>query len=80
MLFLIFCTKYNLYNTNTFQNVSPFIPVHVPCGSEADYQVATRWNKFTNYTECVSLNDVEEIANIIIYPNPAKNKITIDCS
>jgi hypothetical protein len=52
----------------------------VPCGSEADYQVATRWNKFTNYTECVSLNDVEEIANIIIYPNPAKNKITIDCS
>ncbi|MDR1792468.1 MAG: leucine-rich repeat protein [Bacteroidales bacterium] len=50
-LYKIYCnalTPPTLY-ANTFQNVSPAIPVHVPCGSISAYQSATNWSAFTNY-------------------------------
>jgi hypothetical protein len=34
---------------NVFENVPTGIPVHVLCGSIADYQAAAQWSDFTNY-------------------------------
>ncbi len=36
---------------SAFNNVSNSIPVYVPCGSVANYQVATGWSSFTNIQE-----------------------------
>ncbi|MDR1846789.1 MAG: T9SS type A sorting domain-containing protein [Bacteroidales bacterium] len=33
-----------------FHYVPTYIPIYVPCESEAAYQAASRWNNFTNYT------------------------------
>ena len=36
---------------NTFVNISRSIPLHVPCGSLDNYQNASYWSEFTNYSE-----------------------------
>ena len=41
----------NVENGYTFMDVPTNIPVHVPCGSLADYQGAIIWSNFTNLTD-----------------------------
>ncbi|MDR1846549.1 MAG: leucine-rich repeat protein [Bacteroidales bacterium] len=62
-----------------FGNVPTTIPVHVPCECEAAYQSASGWSDFTNYTDCIGngLNDIGT-TDFAIYPNPAKDVITIE--
>jgi hypothetical protein len=63
-----------------FSSVSKTIPVNVPCGSEADYQAATGWSDFTNYTGCIitnSLNNIDDV-NVSVYPNPTNDRIFIE--
>ncbi|MDR1848033.1 MAG: leucine-rich repeat protein [Bacteroidales bacterium] len=67
-------------DSDCFFFVPTAIPVHVPCESEAAYQSASGWSDFINYTDCIGngLNDIGT-TDFAIYPNPAKDKITIDC-
>ena len=37
--------------SNTFYGVNKAIPVNVPCGSLSDYQNASYWSEFSNYSE-----------------------------
>ena len=66
---------------SAFSGVSRDIPVHIPVGTLADYQSAPYWNEFTNFIEdglmSVDENEASHI-QISVYPNPAKEKVTID--
>jgi hypothetical protein len=66
---------------NAFSGVNKDIPVHIPVGTLADYQSAPYWNEFTNFIEdglmSVDENEASHI-QISVYPNPAKEKVTID--
>jgi hypothetical protein len=52
---------------------------YVPCSSEAAYQAAPVWSTF-NYGTCIvsSLNDVDDMAEFSLFPNPAKDKLFIE--
>ncbi len=66
---------------NAFYGVNKDIPVHIPVGTLADYQSAPYWNEFTNFIEdglmSVDENEASHI-QISVYPNPAKEKVTIN--
>jgi hypothetical protein len=47
----------SLYS-NSFYNVQPAIPVHVPCGTKTTYQIATYWYNFTNIIDDIPLFNV----------------------
>jgi hypothetical protein len=64
---------------NTFNNVDKYIPVSVSCGSEANYQAATGWKDFTDYSDCISgIVELSQAAQLKIYPNPVKNELRIE--
>lgn len=51
--------------------------VLVPCESVEAYRSAPNWDIY-NYNSCIGLEDIgKENLNIIVYPNPAKDNITI---
>ena len=54
--------------TNAFHNVPIGIPVYVPCGTKAVYQVATGWNNFTNYVDP---------CEVIVFADPAVKAICV---
>ena len=61
---------------NTFYQ-SGTIPILVPCESMEAYRTAPYWSDF-DYNSCIGLEDIgKENLNIIVYPNPAKDNITI---
>lgn len=75
----IICNTANppmIYN-NTFDSYN--IPVIIPCGSLESYRSAPYWSNFTNiYENCIGIKEIEETNNgITIYPNPAKDNITL---
>ena len=52
-------------------------PILVPCESVEAYKSAPNWDIY-NYNSCIGLEDIgKENLNIIVYPNPAKDNITI---
>ena len=66
---------------NAFYGVNKDIPVHIPVGTLADYQSAPYWNEFTNFIEddLMSVNEEEtSLVQVTCYPNPAREKVTID--
>ena len=51
----------------------------VPCEKSSLYQNATGWSLFNNIVEdCESSIDVVEENQILVYPNPAKDNITLE--
>jgi RHS repeat-associated protein len=67
--------------SSTFSGISANAVFYVPCVSEDDYMAAQYWSGF-NYGECFaenSLNDVDGVAEVSIYPNPAKDVLNIAC-
>ena len=51
----------------------------VPCEKSSLYQNATGWSLFNNIVEdCESSIDVVEEKQILVYPNPAKDNITLE--
>lgn len=66
---------------NAFSGVNKDIPVHIPIGTLADYQSAPYWNEFTNFIEdgLMSVDEEEtSLVQVTCYPNPAKEKVTIN--
>ena len=54
------------------------VTVIVPCEKSSLYQNATGWSLFNNIVEnCESSIDVVEKNQILVYPNPAKENITL---
>ena len=55
------------------------VTVVVPCEKSSLYQNATGWSLFNNIVEdCESSIDVVEENQILVYPNPAKDNITLE--
>ncbi|MEE3412385.1 MAG: leucine-rich repeat protein [Bacteroidales bacterium] len=64
----------------TFNNVYRGIPLYVPCGTLEDYSSATYWREFTNIQEDCNdsyLDNANKENTIAVYPNPAKENITL---
>ena len=58
--------------SNTFQNVSATIPVHVPCGSISAYQNSAYWSNFSNYIG-IGFTDTTFIFDTVCYGMPYNN-------
>lgn len=68
--------------TLTFNGIASSIPVVVPCGSVSAYKRTEYWNRFTNIqqdSDCAGV-EVNEIADLQIYPNPVDNILNITSS
>ncbi|MDR0790305.1 MAG: leucine-rich repeat protein [Bacteroidales bacterium] len=66
---------------STFSGIGANAVFYVPCVSLGDYLAAQYWSEF-NYGECFtenSLNDVDDVVEVSIYPNPIKNVLNIGC-
>ncbi len=67
--------------TNTFQNVSRTLLVHVPCSAIGYYKAAYYWNEFTNYEESFLLDflvrpSAPEQGSTLIIQHPTCQNIT----
>ena len=69
--------------SSAFNGVDKSIPVHVPCGSLSNYQNASTWSTFTNYSEnphvlVVRSNDeMLGIASVTLHGSCADNGSTV---
>ncbi|HBN04378.1 MAG TPA: hypothetical protein DD434_01125, partial [Bacteroidales bacterium] len=63
---------------DVFKNVNKSIPLYVPASSVAFYQATDGWKDFNIQT--IGLDDIEDDNNfnIVISPNPAKDKAKIE--
>ncbi|MBQ6753708.1 MAG: leucine-rich repeat domain-containing protein [Bacteroidales bacterium] len=66
--------------STVFTNVNKNnITLIVPCGKQSAYQQAVVWGLFNHIEEdCVGLNDVEKDNTISLYPNPAKESVSLN--
>ena len=63
---------------SSFDAVPRNIPLYVPCGTAETYQNTPLWEDFTNIINCIGITSIEDNnIKISIYPNPAKDNITI---
>lgn len=53
------------------------VTLNVPVGSEAAYSSAEVWQDFGSINGTLSINSVDKLSEINVYPNPSKNTITI---
>ncbi|MBR1769861.1 MAG: T9SS type A sorting domain-containing protein, partial [Bacteroidales bacterium] len=63
----------------TFDYVANTVLI-VPCGKKSVYETAEGWCSFSNIVEDCASSGIEDIVNessIEVYPNPAKEKLTI---
>ena len=69
-----------LVGTNVFGSINKDnVTLIVPCEKSSLYQNATGWSLFNNIVEdCESSIDVVEENQILVYPNPAKDNITLE--
>lgn len=65
--------------STVFTNVNKNnITLIVPCGKQSAYQQAVVWGLFNHIEEdCVDLSSVEKDNSLILYPNPAKNTVSL---
>lgn len=64
---------------SSFSDVPKDIPVLVPVGSKALYELAEYWKEFTNFIETESLAVNENKSNeLMVFPNPTDGEICID--
>ena len=42
-------------SSTLFENIPTYIPVYIPCGTKETYQLASEWQKFTNFIESTGI-------------------------